>query len=257
MFQLSVCADTVFLDLPIAERIDAIRSAGFSVELWTWKDRDLEALVQEGQFEITSLPGATRGSIVHPDGVEEFMNSARETLQAAQQLGCRNFGLVTGSIGPDGKSAHLIAEHPATLWITAYRSLCQLAEWAEKYQVTYNLEALNVKVDHGGYPLTLVEDVVRLIEQVGSPRIRALLDVYHLQIQEGNVTQVMRDYWDYVGYVHVADVPGRHEPGTGEINYSQVVATLRELGYQGIVGMEAFPEGDDHKALERFRTIFS
>ena len=257
MFQLSVCADTVFLDLTIAQRIEAIISAGFSVELWIWQDRDLEALVKDWQFEITSLPGATRGSIVHPDGVQEFMDSARETLEVAKRLGCRNFGLVTGEIGPDGKSAHLIAEHPATLWITAYRSLCQLAEWAEKYNVTYNLEALNVKVDHGGYPLTRVEDVVRLIEQVGSPRIRALLDVYHVQIQEGNVTQVIRDHWNSVGYVHVADVPGRHEPGTGEINYPKVVATLKELGYQGIVGLEAFPEGDDRKALDRFRKIFS
>lgn len=257
MFQLSVCADTVFLDLPVKQRIEAIVSAGFAVECWVWKDRDLDTLVRDQGVEITSLPAATQGSIVHPDGVQEFLDSARETLDMAEKLGCRNLGLVTGVIGPDGKSAHPIAEHPATRWITAYRSLCQLADWAEQYNVTYNLEALNVKVDHGGYPLTQVEDAVRLIEQVGSPRIRVLLDIYHLQIQEGNVIQVMRDYWDHIGYVHVADVPGRHEPGTGEINYPKIVATLNELGYQGVVGMEAFPEGNDRKALERFRKIFS
>ena len=97
---------------------------------------------------------------------------------------------------------------------------------------------------------------MRLIEQVGSPRIRLLCDVYHAQIEEGNVTQLIRDYHAYVGYVHVADVPGRHEPGTGEIDYPHIASVLREVGYEGVIGMEAFPSADDHDAMARFRAVF-
>ena len=128
---------------------------------------------------------------------------------------------------------------------------------AEKHDVVYSLEQLNTKVDHAGYPFSQVEDVVRLIEQVGSPRIRLLCDVYHIQIEEGNVIQSLQDYHEYIGYVHVADVPGRHEPGTGEINYPKIASVLRDLGYDGVVGMEAFPRDDDHQAMVRFREIFS
>src|SRR5206468_2904809 len=126
MFQLSVCAETLFRELPLAQRAKEIARAGFLVGFWAWQDRGLEA----------------------------------------------------------------IAAHPATRWITAYKALCQVAELAEKYGVVYNLEQLNTKVDHAGYPLRYAEDVVRLLEQVGSPRIKLLLDIYHVQIEEGNVIQV-------------------------------------------------------------------
>ena len=128
---------------------------------------------------------------------------------------------------------------------------------AEKHDVVYSLEQLNTKVDHAGYPFSQVEDVVRLIEQVGSPRIRLLCDVYHIQIEEGNVIQSLQDYHEYIGYVHVADVPGRHEPGTGEIAYAGVARALAAMGYDGPVGMEAFASGDPEDALQAFRGIFA
>jgi len=71
------------------------------------------------------------------------------------------------------------------------------------------------------------------------------------------VIQVIRDCKDHLGYVHVADVPGRHEPGTGEINFPRVAQALRQVGYEGTVGLEAFPEGDPHRAMTRFREVFA
>ena len=149
--------------------------------------------------------------------------------------------LSTGEIDDQGRIVHAIAANPITRWITAYKGLCQIAELAEKHDVIYSLEPLNTKTDHAGYPLARTEDAARLVEEVGSPRIRLLLDVYHTQIEEGNVTQVIRDFGKLVGYVHVADVPGRHEPGTGEINYPHVVQTLREIGYRESSDWKRFP----------------
>src|SRR5262249_41293707 len=162
------------------------------------------------------------------DGVEK-------TAPVARRLRCRELILTTGDIDHSGKVVHPIAANPITRWITAYKGLCRIADLAEEHDLVYCLEPLNTKRDHAGYPLNRVEDAVRLIEEVASPRIRLLLDIYHVQLEEGNVTQVIRDFGRWIGYVHVADVPGRHEPGTGEINYPHVVSALGETGYDGIV----------------------
>ena len=116
---------------------------------------------------------------------------------------------------------------------------------------------MNIKVDHPGYSLVYFEDAVRLLEQVGSQRIRILFDIYHTQIQEGNVIAKIRDHHDMIGYVHVADVPGRHEPGTGEIDYSKIASELRGVKYTGMIGLEAYPATSDEVALETFQRIFS
>ena len=156
-----------------------------------------------------------------------------------------------------GEVAHRIAAHPATKWITAYKTLCRIAEIAEKHDVTYTLEHLNTKVDHPGFPFARVEDALNLLIEVGSPRIKLLLDVYHAQIEEGNLVEVIRQCRGQIGHVHIADVPGRHEPGTGEIHYPRIAELFREIGYDGAIGLEAFPQGNDEDAMNRFREVFS
>ena len=256
MFQLSVCEGTVLRQLPFLQRVQEIAHAGFGVDLWGWEDSAIDVIAADPEIRICAVPGWVGGSMVHPDGVAEFLDGVQQNLQVAQRLHCRNLSITTGELDTQGHVVHAIAEHPATMWITAYKTLSQVAELAERHDVVYSLEQLNTKVDHGGYPLPRTEDVVWLIEQVGSPRIRLLCDVYHAQIEEGNVTQLIRDYHAYVGYVHVADVPGRHEPGTGEIDYPHIASVLREVGYEGVIGMEAFPSADDHDAMARFRAVF-
>ncbi len=256
MFRLAVCAETFFCDLPFVERARKISEAGFLVDFWRWTDRNVDALADDPAITIGGFTGYIGGSLVHPDGLATFLDGIERTLTVAARLDCRELVLSTGEIDHQGKVVHQIASHPITRWVTAYKGLCTIAELAEKHDVVYSLEPLNTKVDHAGYPLNHVEDAVRLVELVGSPRIKVLLDVYHVQIEEGNVTQAIRDYGKFVGYVHVADVPGRHEPGTGEINYPHVVRALHEAGYEGVVGLEAFPQADPHAAMTRFREIF-
>ena len=84
-----------------------------------------------------------------------------------------------------------------------------------------------------------------------------MLDLYHAQIGEGNLIELIRRCGDAIGEIQVADVPGRCEPGTGEINYPAIARTLAELGYTGVVGLEAFASSDSDLALERFRTAFT
>ncbi len=257
MFRLSICAETFFCDLPFVERVRRIASAGFLVDFWRWTRGDVDAIAADPSIRIGGFTGYTVGSLVHPDGLETFLDGVRQTVPVAKTLRCRELVLSTGEIDHSGKVVHAIAPNPITRWITAYKGLCRIAELAEKHDLIYNLEPLNTKRDHGGYPLSRVEDGARLIEEVGSPRIKLLLDIYHTQVEEGNVTQVIRDFGKFVGYVHVADVPGRHEPGTGEINYPYVARALGEVGYDGVVGLEAYPKDDPDRAMNRFREIFA
>jgi len=257
MFCLSVCADTMFLDLPFLERVKKIAACGFLVEFWNWGGRDLEALSRDPNICISAFTGYTKGSVLHPDGVEEFLAGVRESLEVAKRLRCRSLFLSPGELDSHGQVTHKIASHPATRWITAYKTLCQIADLAEKEDVFYCLEHLNTKVDHPGFAFSHVEDVMNLLEQVGSPRIKLLLDVYHAQIEEGNVVSIIRQCRDHIGHVHIADVPGRHEPGTGEINYQRIASTFREIEYDGVIGLEAYPKDDAMQAIQRFREVFA
>lgn len=256
MFQLSVCAELMFQELPIEQRFSLIAEAGFLTEFWRWADRDLDAITADSRVKVNAMCGSLTGSMVHPDGVEEFMKWVTDSLPVAKRLNCRNLILLSGELSYEGAVIHPIASHPATMWITAYKVLCEIAELAEKHDVVYHLEPLNSKVEHAGYPFPKVEDVARLITEVNSPRIKMLFDIYHVQTEEGNVMQAIRDYRDLIGYVHVADVPGRHEPGTGEINYPAIAGLLREVGYDGPVALEASPLKDSVEAMQRFREAF-
>jgi hydroxypyruvate isomerase len=257
MYCLSVCADTVFLSLPFPERVKKIAACGFLVEFWNWGGRDIDAITNDPNIRISAFTGYTRGSMLHPDGVDDFLSGIRESLAIAKRLRCRSLFLSPGELDSRGQVAHKIAAHPATRWITAYKALCQISELAEKEDVVYNLEHLNTKVDHPGFAFSRVEDAVSLLEEVGSPRIKLLLDIYHAQIEEGNLLSIIRQCRPYIGHVHIADVPGRHEPGTGEINYERIASTFREIDYNGVIGLEAYPESNDEAALQRFREVFA
>src|SRR5260370_924920 len=101
------------------------------------------------------------------------------------------------------------------------------------------------------------QDSGTLVEGVSSPHLRLNLDLYHAQIGEGNLIDLVRRALPFVGEIQVADVPGRCEPGTGEINYPAIAQALADAGYRGTVALEAWASGNDETALQRFREAFS
>lgn len=123
-----------------------------------------------------------------------------------------------------------------------------LAWRAEKARVTLLLEALNTRADHPGNFLSSTRQAAELVVSMESRWIKILYDIYHMQIMEGNIIDTLRNYIDLIGYIHIADVPGRHEPGTGEINFPNVMSALRELEYDGFVGFELSPLQDPVRA---------
>jgi hydroxypyruvate isomerase len=255
-FRLAVCAEMVFLDLPFEERVRRISELGFEVEIWDWTAKDIDRLTGTGAT-ISSMTGYVTGTLADPDGAAELLRTAEQSLRVADRLDCPRLN-VHGT-GLDAKGLPVVASPVVTppMWLTAARTLTRLAELGERAGRVFTLENLNTAVDHPGTPFAHAADTMALVAAVDSPHLRMNLDLYHAQIGEGNLIQLIEQALPLVGEIQVADVPGRHEPGTGEINYPAIAAALDRLGYAGVVGLEAWASTDSTTALDRFRTAFT
>jgi hydroxypyruvate isomerase len=255
-FRLAVCAEMVFRDLPIEQRIRRIADLGFEVEIWGWTTKDIAALAKTGAT-YSSMTGYINGTLSDPAGADELLRTAELSLRVAEQLDCPRLN-VHGT-GLDDQGLPVVASPVVTpaMWLAAARTLERLAELGERAGRVFTLENLNTAVDHPGVPFAKAADTLTLVEDVGNPHLRLNLDLYHAQIGEGNLIQLVERALPYIGEIQVADVPGRCEPGTGEINYPAIAVTLDRLGYTGVVGLEGWASADPIKALERFRTAFT
>ena len=253
--RLAVCAEMTFLDLPIVERVRRIADLGFDAEIWDWTRRDIDALAATG-VTFSSMTGYVRGDF--GDGADELVRTAEQSIAVAGKLGCPRLNLHGTGLDEKGLPVHPVHETTGPLWISAARTLTRIGDLAERHGVTFCLENLNTAVDHPGVPFARAADTLALVRAVDHPRVRLMLDLYHAQIGEGNLIELVRTAGPWIGEIQVADVPGRCEPGTGEINYPAIATALRDMGYDGTVGLEAWAaDGDSERALARFRAAFT
>lgn len=255
-FKLAVSAEMVFLDLPFVERVKRIHALGFSVEIWNWTDKDIGALAATGA-DFTSMTGYISGTLTDPDGIRHLLDSARESLGIAEQLDCPSLNLHGTGLGNGGLPVHPVSQTTGRMWLSACKALEKIARLGEDAGRMFLLENLNTEVDHPGTPFARADDTLALIEAVGSPHLKLNLDLYHAQIGEGNLIELIQRAGAAIGEIQVADVPGRKEPGTGEIHYPAIARALHAMGYRGVVGLEGWASGDSPLALERFRQAFT
>ncbi|MBI1775346.1 MAG: TIM barrel protein [Proteobacteria bacterium] len=255
-FTLAVSAEMIFRSLPIVERVRRIAELGFEVEIWDWTKHDIAELARTGAT-FSSMTGYVAGTLADPEGADELVRTAKQSIPIAKELGIPRLNL--HGTGLDGKGLPVKPAHLVTgaMWLTALDTLRRIADLGEAAGVTFVLENLNTAVDHPGVPFAKAADCLALVAAVDRPALRLMLDLYHAQIGEGNLTQLVRQAAPYIGEIQVADVPGRCEPGTGEINYKAIARTLGEIGYRGPIGLEAYASGDDELALARFRQAFT
>jgi hydroxypyruvate isomerase len=255
-FTLAVCAEMVHLDRPLVERARLLHDQGFAVEIWDWTTKDLPALAATGA-SFTSMTGYVDGSLTDPEGSAALLASAERSIAASRVLGGPNLNLHGTGLDASGLPVHPVGTVTGAMWLAAVDTLARVAELGRREDVVFCLENLNTAVDHPGVPFARAADTAALVAAVDSPHLRMNLDLYHAQIGEGNLIELVRSTAHLVGEVQVADVPGRCEPGTGEIRYPAVAAALAGTGYDGVVALEAWASGDPNAALEAFRAAFT
>jgi hydroxypyruvate isomerase len=165
---LAVCAEMVFLELPIIERVRRIAALGFQVEIWDWTRKDLDALAGSGAA-FSSMTGYVTGTLTDEDGAAELLASAEQSITVAEQLGCPRLNLHGTGLDDQGLPARPAAEVTGAMWLTAAQTLDRVAELGERAGITFCLENLNTAVDHPGVPFARAADTLALVAAVGRP----------------------------------------------------------------------------------------
>lgn len=255
------CIDTLYTELPFYERFAAAKKDGFDlVEFWSYTDRDLDAIkkaCEEAGIGVSGFNGDADFSLVDPTHKKPYLAFLRQSLEAAKKLGALSVTIHSNALGDGGVVVNHYDELSDTVKICSmFDMLKECAKLAEEYQINCNLEGLNILTDHVGNFLKNTQMAAEMIRLIGSPYLHVLYDVYHMQLNEGKLCDTIRMYGDTFAHIHIADAPGRHEPGTGEINYPRVINELRAIGYEGTVGFELFPETDTATAVKAIMSIF-
>ena len=254
VFQKSACIEPMYSELPFLERFQAAKDDGFQfVEFWSWTDKDLDAVrdaAASAGIGIAGFNGDAELSMINPDQKEAYLAFLRRSVEAAKKGGARSVTIHSNGLGEGGAVIDPYENLSDSLKLCAmFDTLKACAEMAEESGVAMNLEPLNVTTDHVGNFLQTTRMAAEMTRLIGSPKLKVLYDAYHMQLNEGSLCDNIRAYGDQFGHIHVADAPGRHEPGTGEINYVNVLACLEEIGYGGLVGFELIPKTDTAEAV--------
>lgn len=254
-FLKSACIETMYGELPFPGRFRAAKEDGFDfVEFWSWTDKDLDAVksaAKECGIGISGFNGDAELSLIDPGQREAYLEFLKKSLAAAQKLGARSVTIHSNGLGEGGRVVNAYPEQSDTVKLcTMFHTLLECAKLAEESGVLINLEPLNTSVDHAGCYLHTTRMAAEMTCLIGSPGLRVLYDAYHMQLAEGGLCENIRAYGGQFGHVHIADAPGRHEPGTGEINYSRVLSCLEEVGYDGLVGFELIPAASTAEAVK-------
>ena len=251
-FKISVMLWTVFQELPFEVRLEKVAEAGYhAVELVgseyrNWSEEDFRRANRKRRelgitFDVTA--GLAHG-VGDPRAREAFLEDLRQALPAMDKIECRAIIVMSGNVVPGMPREQ---QHQSCI-----EGLKRAAEIAEKNGITILLENIDLE-ENAHYYLWSVAEGFEIISRVGHPRVKFLDDFFHEQISEGNLIEKLEKNIDKLGLVHVADVPGRHEPGTGEINYTNIYKKLAALKYDRYVAMEFLPTGDPVASLRRAR----
>ena len=249
------CIDTLYTELDWLDRFQAAKDDGFeAVEFWDWRIRDLDATraaAEKAGIAISGFNGDADYSLVDPTHKEKYIAFLKESIAAAKKVGATSVTIHSNALGEGG----IVVDHYDNLSHTVklcsmYDTLLACAKLAEDEGINLNLEALNITTDHVGNFLATTQMGAEIVRLIGSPRLKLLYDVYHMQINEGCICDTISNYAHCFGHIHVADAPGRHEPGTGEINYHNVFKCLEDIGYTGRIGFELMPKTTTAEAVK-------
>lgn len=249
--KLAANLSMLFTEVPFLERFAAAREAGFGAVEVQLPYEQPPGLIREQldrhhqRMLLFNLPSGDwtagdRGIAADPHRVDEFRAGVERALAYASVLGVTRLNCLAGTAPRDATDE--------ALWRTLEENVRFAAERLDAARLELVVEPIN-RFDVPGFLLSSTRDALRLLDQVGRPNVSLLFDVYHVQRAEGNLTPTLREHIGRVGHVQIADNPGRHQPGTGEINYPFLFSELDRLGYAGYVSLEYIPTPSTAESL--------
>lgn len=228
-----------------------IQSAELVSEYRSWTDAEAERykkLAQSYGFGFDTLMAQTNwakqpNSMINPLHRDRFLQELQEAIVWAKKLDTKQILLMSGN------------EQPGMSYDEQFASLVEsgkrAADLAAANDVTLILENLNSKVNHKGYYLTSAKEATKAVKQVDNPHFRQLFDIYHEYVQHGDPIPTILEAEPYVSVFHVADAPGRHEPGTGEMKWDDIYKAIGKTSYSGYIALEYLPNGDEVESLTK------
>jgi hydroxypyruvate isomerase len=252
-FKLSVMLWTVFTKLPFEQRLERVAEAGYKyVELvgeyqkWSEDDfRKANAKRRELGISFDTTAGLAHG-VGNPSERDAFLADLRKELPIMEKIECPAIIIMSGDVV---QGMPRTQQHQSCI-----EGLKRAAGLVEGKNVRLLLENIDPE-ENPKYYLTSVAEGFKIVEAVNYPQVKFLYDFFHEQISEGNLIAKLEKHIDKVGLVHIADVPGRHEPGTGEINYENIFKTLARMKYDRFAAMEFLPTGDAVQGLRAARQM--
>lgn len=227
------------------ERVRAAAAAGFeAVEMWSWSDKDLDALEDALGANGVTLEGMVcepLAALVDPARHPGWLEGVARSLQVARRLGVRGLYVQSGDV-----RIGVPHEEQAAALTTALRAGAELAAGTG---VRLLLEPLNTRIDHPGTFLDHTPEALALLAAVDRPEVALLYDIYHSVTMGETPQRVLSGHVGAIGHVHLADVPGRHEPGSGGLPWRGILGWLEAEGYRGRVGLEYWPRHDTPSSL--------
>lgn len=257
---LTICFEMLYPVLRPEEKIRRIAEMGFkAVEFWGWRDKNLVALAETASahgVSIRNFSGQRAGDLIDAATHPALLRDIDESIPVARKLGVSTLMVLTNELGEGGRVVracpHISEAEKRENVIKGLNAIMGRAP----HDMSIVLEPLNTSFDHAGYFLSSMEAAVAIVEEVGDPRLKVLCDFYHLAMMGEDPVEIARRYTPAIGHVHIADYPGRHEPGTGRGAWLEVLAELERQGYRGDIGFEFSPRGDSETALRAVRDLW-
>lgn len=248
----SVCVDAVYEGVPIESSVKSVAELGFSAfEFWCWWEKDLPQLIDLSQMHGMTIASCCTKfiSLVEPGLRSEYLRGLEESISAARQLNCKT---LISQVGDFVQGVDRIEQRKSLV-----AGLKESAKLLSGSGVTLVVEPLNDQVDHPGYFLVRSDEAFEIIEEVNSPDVKIVFDIYHQQISEGNLISNILAHVEQISHFHAAGNPGRHELSLGEINYPEIFKAIAESGYDGFVGLEYWPKAEANYGLQEVAEWFS
>ncbi|HEX6896214.1 MAG TPA: TIM barrel protein [Bryobacteraceae bacterium] len=257
-YGLSVMLWTILRDQPFEQRLEKIAQAGYgNVELVgeyaKWSDEDFtRAIAKKKQLGIHfDCTAGLKHSLCNPAERDALLAEFRATLPIMERLGCPAMIVLTGNTVPG-----MSFDAQAQSCVDGLKALAAMVDGKKISGEPVRLLLENIDPEENPkYFLTSVARGFDIIKSVNHPQVQFCYDLFHEQIAEGNLIEKLEKNIRHVGLIHVADVPSRHKPGTGDLNFSTIFRKLSDLKYDRMVAMEFLPTGDPVEELRGAREM--